>query len=50
MVFNVYDSSQASDRDGYDSAERGDDGDINAQGDICVFPALATKFVNCDGC
>jgi len=23
---------------------------INAQGDICVFPELVTKLVNCDGC
>jgi hypothetical protein len=47
----VYDIAQASDRDGYVSAERGeDDGNINAQGDICVFSELVTKLVNCSGC
>lgn len=42
--------SQASEKYGYISVEHSDDyGNINAQGDICVFPELVTKLVNCDG-
>jgi len=37
--------------DGYNSAEcSDDDGDINAEGGICVFPELVTKLINCDVC